>query len=95
LHQISEKEKPGIHIIGIGRLGKGILLDAGPSSWRSFYIRHRVLAHELGHYAGYDGGDEDGKAHSSKKNNIMHPNDDDGGTDPDSNYCEKVLKLAH
>jgi RHS repeat-associated protein len=78
------------NIAGATSKGKGMLINAGQ---RSFYFRTTILAHELGHYAGYDGGDLDNKAHSSNKDNIMYM-PWDRGTTPDDVYCQKVLSLA-
>ncbi len=80
-------------IAGYTRQAVGTLLNAG-TYWRDFYVVHTILAHELGHFAGYDGGDLDNKHHSSDKNNIMYK-PGDRGTTPDSTYCKKVSLLAH
>ena len=63
---------------------QGIVLDMDASD--------RTLAHEVGHSAGYDGGDIDaGNMHSSDADNVMSI---DCGESPDCNYCMKVVALA-
>jgi hypothetical protein len=67
---------------------KGIIL-----SWGSFIMfQENVLAHEIGHYAEYNGGDIEDGTHSSNPENIMAKGKN--GISPDQNYCVKVEALA-
>ena len=69
---------------GVGYKGLGIVLSFNSGLFPT------LLAHELGHYAGYSGGDLD-KVHSSKPENVMSyqlPADT-----PDSDWCAKVAAL--
>ncbi len=71
---------------GVTYRTQGIIITAG-DIW--FYTDSGVLAHELGHYAGYKG---DKNGHSSDAKNIMH--NPITGRNPDKEYCEKVSGLA-
>ena len=71
---------------GLAYRMEGIIIDAGDIY---FYPESGILAHELGHYAGYKG---DKNGHSSDAKNIMH--DPITGTNPDKEYCEKVSGLS-
>ena len=64
---------------GIGYAKKGIIL-----SFDHWFPIRKLLAHEVGHFAGYSG-------HSSNPQNVMSYG---LGNDPDPEYCEKVMALA-
>ncbi len=74
---------------GVGYQRPGVVINVS----QDFWAFPNILAHELGHVAGYDGGDIDGKSHSSKHSNIMYPFAGLGGS-PDDTYCKKVAALA-
>lgn len=59
--------------------GQGIVI-----SYAGSLSSDKVLAHELGHYAGYEG-------HSSDPANMMSQGE---GTTPDENWCADVFALA-
>ena len=69
---------------------EGILLNAMDMY---FYLHPQALAHEVGHYAGYRGGDAEDHQHQSQSKYIMHRGYPNGG-EPDKDYCTKVLGLA-
>ncbi len=80
---IGSKEKSAA---GVGYHHKGIIL-----SFDHWFPIYTLLAHEVGHFAGYSGGDRDNGSHSSNPQNVMSYGP---GGDPDHDYCEKVIALA-
>ena len=74
---------------GVSVKGKGMILA------RAGLLRGRdVLAHELGHVAGYDnGGPLDGGTHSEDLDNLMAVADN-RGSKPDKYWCDAVIRLA-
>ena len=59
-----------------------------------------TLAHELGHWAGWTGGDRANGEHTSNENNVMFSADEPGevydyAVNADKQYLQKVLSLAH
>src|SRR5437016_2307193 len=77
----SQNESPdGSNPNGIGFTGLGMVLSRSVESPRAA----NVLAHELGHYAGYVGNAPGN--HSSDSKNVMHASE--VGTDPDPEYCK-------
>jgi hypothetical protein len=81
---------------GASRQGLGIIMGASPGAPEDYY----VLAHELGHFAGYDCGDAPPeKSHSSKRDNIMYTaaNTHEAPAEvrhPDECWCKKMASLA-
>jgi len=67
-------------------VGNGILYNIGSAD-------DGTIAHETGHWGGYDQGDIEGGYHHSDPNNPMSYGGGKRG-DPDKCYCEKVSKLA-
>jgi RHS repeat-associated protein len=80
---------------GLGN-SSGIIMQPEPGVPEDY----NVLAHECGHYAGYDCGDETndkgGKAHSKDPKNVMYPDTPDDPTQqkPDKCWCKKMLAVA-
>jgi hypothetical protein len=73
---------------GVSYPNKGIVLSFGNSG-----MTPELLAHEVGHYAGYTGNAPG--HHSSDPNNVMYHTHLRGGlNDPDTEYCDKVISLA-
>ncbi len=72
---------------GWGDEGKGVLL------WYSPILPSFVLAHELGHYAGYRGDAEGDPSHSSNPDNLMHEPPTKRAK-PDCQWCQKVFGLG-
>jgi RHS repeat-associated protein len=73
---------------GVSYENKGIIL-----SFRNSGRDRELLAHEVGHYAGYIGNAPGG--HSSDPNNVMYKTHVENGlNDPDTEYCDKVFSLA-
>lgn len=73
---------------GVCYPNKGIILSFSGSGKSP-----ELLAHEVGHYAGYIGNAPG--HHSSDPNNVMYRTHDRGGlNDPDSEYCDKVISVA-
>jgi len=72
---------------GVGYFREGIIL-----SYNKVFPLHHLLAHELGHFVGYSGGDV-GRyhEHSSDVKNVMNAEVD--GSNPDEDWCNKVLEL--
>jgi hypothetical protein len=75
---------------GVGFEKEGIILEALDFI---FWSDPQALSHELGHYAGYNGGPKQNKTHSSSNTNIMYYGIPNGG-EPDEIYCTKVKRLA-
>jgi hypothetical protein len=70
-------------VAGAAFTGRGITLTYIGSKRFSY-----LLAHELGHYAGYVGDDN---GHSTDPKNVMSGKYN--GDTPDEEYCRKVLAL--
>lgn len=64
-------------------------------AWNVNIAPNETIAHEIGHSAGYNGGDIEGGDHSSNPDNIMSRGDiRNAGALPDANWCDHVAALA-
>ncbi len=79
------------NVLGVGFAGSGAFLyfsEIDPEN-----VLDDTFPHEVGHVAGYDGGDRDFGRHSSSPANVMYPFKSVNSM-PDKCWCEKVARYA-